>query len=184
LGEKLNVKVMSDWYNITLALIEANHGMHVYVKYGESPSGMVMGIFKDHEWHPWKFKFIPRNYWTKPDHQAKFVKYVVVFTSFFLNENIFRYLGGQLGYKTLGDWYGVALGTFFYFIYFSTNNPFEADFQKEGSGLLSQFSGSPILILMSVYPNHKWERWRFRNFGVSDMSPEDMQPLLAHINIL
>lgn len=66
---------MKDWYNISVAAIKANHGGHVYTKYGESPSGMVMGIFKNHEWHPWKFKQIPKNYWTKPESQAKFVRY-------------------------------------------------------------------------------------------------------------
>eukprot|EP00026_Physarum_polycephalum_P002443 Phypoly_transcript_02449.p1 GENE.Phypoly_transcript_02449~~Phypoly_transcript_02449.p1 ORF type:complete len:911 (+),score=126.14 Phypoly_transcript_02449:48-2780(+) len=149
LGEQLNFKTMNDWYNITDASITAHHGNHLYSKFGESPSGMVMGIFKDHEWHPWKFRVIPRNYWTKPEHQAKFVKY----------------LGARLGYKTLEDWYEVA----------------QADFSKEGSGLLAQFSGSPILILASVLPTHKWERWRFRNYGLSEMAPEDIQHLLMHL---
>ena len=60
-------------------------------------------------------------------------------------------------------------------------NHFTADFYKEGSGLLSQFSGSPVLVLMSTYPHHKWERWRFRNYRVSDMGPDDMRHLLVHI---
>ena len=59
----------------------------------------------------------------------------------------FNWLGKQLGYKEMTDWYNVT----------------KEDIQKHGgAGLLaSNYGDSPSKALKGVYPEHNWMLWNF-----------------------
>lgn len=56
------------------------------------------------------------------------------------------WLGNRIGVTELDEWYKVSKQVF--------NDNY-------GSGLISKFNGSPLALLSYVYPEHKWDRWRF-----------------------
>lgn len=67
--------------------------------YGDgSISKLVMNIFPEHHWLPWKFRVAPRYFWDAPCNRLRFMKYLDLFiitiiiynfNAFFLN---FMYL--------------------------------------------------------------------------------------------
>lgn len=70
-------------------------------------------------------------FWKKVENQKRFIDW----------------LGTQLGYKQLADWYKVSV----------------EDINKYGGKLLlsEQYNGSPSKVLQKVYPEHQWMPWRF-----------------------
>lgn len=60
----------------------------------------------------------------------------------------FKWLSKQLGIKQMADWYKLTA---------------EEMENNGGLGLLGHFGGSPSKALQSVYPEHKWEVWKFCN---------------------
>ena len=63
--------------------------------YNGSPSQALQAVYPEHEWLPWKFSNSPKGFWKKKENQKKF----------------FDWLGKELGYKTLDDWYNITTST-------------------------------------------------------------------------
>jgi hypothetical protein len=57
-----------------------------------------------------------------------------------------NWLGKQLGFRRVEDWYQI------------TQHHFR---QWDGGGLLAQFADSPIAVLKDYRPDYKWLEWRF-----------------------
>jgi hypothetical protein len=53
---------------------------------------MLTAIYPEHEWIPWKFAKVPKNFWDSKENQRKFLQYT--FT--------------ELGLKDMEDWYKVS----------------------------------------------------------------------------
>ena len=79
-----------------------------------------------------EFSNSPRGFWKKKENQKKF----------------FDWLGKELGYKTLDDWYNITISII--------------DKHGGGSMLDTFYNGSPSKALKAVYPEHKWMPWRFK----------------------
>lgn len=175
---------MEDWYNIDYKVLDANHGATLLSKFSDSPSRLVMTVYKDHIWHPWRFKVSHKNCWQNRDNQVNYMKYFHFYLLFFFISLLFfffslfvvfiylivivcRYLGDILGCKNMEDWYNVT--------YVDVN-------KNDGAGLLLRYSGVPQLI-MDIFSNHKWDLWRFKNSPVSDWSQEDRLNFLKNIRI-
>lgn len=47
---------MEDWYGISIKEISDHGGTTLLSMYNKSPASLVMSIFKDYDWQPWKFK--------------------------------------------------------------------------------------------------------------------------------
>src|SRR5688500_5103672 len=63
------------------------------------------------------------------------------------NRRFFDWLGEQLGYKHMDDWYRVTLKDIY---------------KHGGKGILYRcYNGSPSKALQTVYPEHNWTLWRF-----------------------
>src|SRR5688500_6705904 len=79
----------------------------------------------------WKFGRIPSGFWEKQENRKVF----------------FDWLGFQLGYRSVDDWYNVTV----------------EDFQDNKGGRLLQdhYSNSPSRALQVIYPEHDWMLWRF-----------------------
>src|SRR4051812_22852167 len=64
------------------------------------------------------------------------------------HKQFFNWLGLQLGYKEMDDWYNVT----------------QDGIAQHGKGLLIQhYNNSPSQALQAVYPEHDWMMWRFGN---------------------
>jgi len=57
LGQKLNVKHMSDWYKIKSGDFSQHKGSMLLRFYQESPGMVVMNILTEHKWEPWRFLY-------------------------------------------------------------------------------------------------------------------------------
>src|SRR5437870_1163944 len=63
------------------------------------------------------------------------------------HRKLFDRLGIDLGYHSFDDWY---------------NTTVEAICKHGGSGILKHFGNSPSTALQSVYPEHLWRIWKFK----------------------
>lgn len=54
-------------------------------------------------------------------------------------------LGKELGFQQMADWYSIN----------------KANFENRGYSLLLKYRCSPSEVVMSVYPSHPWEEWKF-----------------------
>lgn len=132
LGEKLGYKQLDDWYNVTSEQITSNGGTGLLSNYSNSISAALQATYPEHEWLPWKFVQSSPNLWDDSVNKKKY----------------FDWLGQQLGYKQLEDWYNVT--------------PDHIN-QQGGNGLLNNYNGSIVAALQAVYPRHKWTNEKFAN---------------------
>jgi len=95
---------------------------------------------------PWMFfDVLPHGFWVEKDthrwHNLKGVEW---------DRNYFDWLGKQLGYKEMEDWYTVQQDDIF---------------NLGGRGLLKKYyAGSPSRAIQAVYPHHQWTSSKFNNF--------------------
>jgi hypothetical protein len=61
-------------------------------KYGRSFTEAIKATYPEHPWLDWRWRQVPRHFWSKADNRANFVKWV----------------GVQKGYNTLEDWYAMT----------------------------------------------------------------------------
>eukprot|EP00026_Physarum_polycephalum_P008439 Phypoly_transcript_08525.p1 GENE.Phypoly_transcript_08525~~Phypoly_transcript_08525.p1 ORF type:complete len:450 (+),score=74.07 Phypoly_transcript_08525:120-1469(+) len=130
LSEKLGFVKMDDWYKIKQAHFIDTGGAGLLAKYNYSPTQIINTVFPEHEWVPWKFDFPPRNLWQEDKNRKKYM----------------AWLGDQLGYTSLQDWYKTKQSDFLH---------------NQGKTLLSLYSYSPRVAITSIFPAHAWEMWRF-----------------------
>jgi hypothetical protein len=130
LGNELGFKQMDDWYQITGKIIEENGGVGLLQKYNNSLIEVIESIYPNYKWLPWKFDQMIRGYWNQMENQTEFM----------------NWLGKELGFKTLDDWYKVS----------------HKDIQeKGGEGLLNKYGRSTFNLLSSIYPQHTWSKTIF-----------------------
>lgn len=103
-----------------------------------------MHVFPEHEWKPWKFQTTPQNYWVSAENVKSYMDW----------------LGEELGYKSMDDWYKIT----------------QAGFLKNGGGALlhkyhelfydryidpPRYGYSPSRIITTVFPQREWLLWKF-----------------------
>jgi len=132
LGEKLGYKTIEDWYKITWIQINDNHGGGLLgYYYHNSPSQFVKAMFPDYEWIPWKFDVTANGYWKDNTNHTNFV----------------IWLGKQLGYKTMEDWYKITV---------------QQINDNHGCGLLGNYyHNSPSQFVKAMFPDYEWIPWKF-----------------------
>eukprot|EP00026_Physarum_polycephalum_P005388 Phypoly_transcript_05422.p1 GENE.Phypoly_transcript_05422~~Phypoly_transcript_05422.p1 ORF type:complete len:507 (+),score=23.77 Phypoly_transcript_05422:84-1604(+) len=125
LGHKLGYNKLSDWYNVKLYDFMNNHGEALVVRYRHSPSSVVSHIYPEYDWKGWLFSETSNMFWND-------------------NNNIRDYmswLGLQLGFTTMSDWYQIRCDHFF---------------QNKGRSLLMKFGSSPSKVVTNVFNTHPW----------------------------
>ena len=84
------------------------------------------------EYIGFKGKKLPNGYWQNKKNQKEYMEW----------------LGKELGYTTIEDWYKVSAN----------------DFKRNRGGtILKQYNSSPIKVLSSVYPHYEWFWWKFKS---------------------
>lgn len=132
LGEHLGYKSMDEWYQVSASDFHNHGGRTLIGKYHDSVSKLLQNVYPHHTFLFWKFENVPR-VWHKMPNQILY----------------FDWLGKQLGYKTLDDWYKVTV----------------EDFRSNGGGsmLTSYYASSPSKALQTVYNGHNWDLEKFDN---------------------
>ena len=57
--------------------------------HNSSLAHLLSVVYPDYNWLPWKFSATPKNYWSEPENQRKFIEWA----------------GKQLKIKDMSDWY-------------------------------------------------------------------------------
>ena len=132
--EVLGYTTREDWYKITIKDIVNNYGKCLVCHHmSKGIYGLIKSIYPDYNWLPWKFNKMSNNSWKDPD----------------LQKDYMNWLGKELGYTTMDDWYKIS----------------SKDIKNNyGSGLLSTYyNGSPIKLVIEMYPNYEWDKSNFIN---------------------
>jgi hypothetical protein len=93
-GKVLHVEKLPDWYGITHSQVvqfsQANSMLRFY--YGHSLTKALETCYPDHEWLPWKFKRVKKNFWLSKENRLRY----------------FTWAMKELGVQTLDGWYNVT----------------------------------------------------------------------------
>jgi hypothetical protein len=133
LCKQLGYQEREDWYEVTIKDITEFFGAGLLnSQFRGSPYLFISSVYPEHEWFPWKFTRTTIGYWSDEENHRKYADW----------------LFEDMGYKVPEDWYNISV---------------ENIYEKHGRGLLqSRFRGSPYLFISSVYPEHEWEKSKFR----------------------
>ena len=107
---------------------------------------VLQDAYPQHKWQMWRFPNVPKGYWANKR----------------THEDFFKWLGTQLGYKSMDDWYNITV---------------EDIVKFGGKALLSKYyNGSPSQAVQSVYPQYNWKLWNFKvaPHGYWEKVPEDI----------
>ena len=130
LGEQLGFHTLEDWYALSHQILCDNHGYGIVHEVG-SVVGVVKLLFHDQEILEWRFSNVPRRFWRSPSNRKRY----------------FDWLGKQLGFKRVDDWYGVTADDF------ATHH---------GSGLLClYYENSPSVAVKRTFVDYEWLEWKF-----------------------
>jgi hypothetical protein len=125
---------MSGWYSISNEVVFKHGGKALLSNiYKGSLYSLLVSVYPDHKWIPWRFKHTTRDYWSSIENQKLFV----------------LELGRQFGFddENLEGWYSV------------TNRKL---IDNGAQGILSgYYDGSMIRLLSTVYPDHYWDPSKF-----------------------
>jgi hypothetical protein len=91
LYKELKFNSIEDWYNVTNDTFYKNHGSLILKKFNTSAYNVVINVYKEYEWLPWKFKKSPVNFWKDLNNQRKYLDW------------LFK----KLNFKNKEDWYNV-----------------------------------------------------------------------------
>lgn len=89
-----------------------------------------MSVFPEHNWMEWKFNRVTKGFWTNKNNQRNFMDW----------------LGKQVGFKCMDDWYNITRKDFL---------------EHGGMSLMESYRKSPARILQAIYPEHNWMEWKF-----------------------
>jgi len=129
LGKKLGFHKPEDWYVLQHKDIDQNNGRFLLKIYKSIPQ-LIQANYPNHQWLPWKFSRVYQGFWDNKKNQR----------------NYLDWLGIQLGFTDLNDWYRI----------------FHQDIVDYGGiGILTKYDGSPSKMLQSVYPEHNWNIYKF-----------------------
>lgn len=134
---------MSDWYSVSVQAVRDKGGSTLLRKHNDSLVSVLFYTYPEHHWDLLKFSKLPQHFWTTSKRRRL----------------LFDWLGRELGIVDPADWYAVTSETV----------------EKLGlqhalkMGVLGGKYGSVAEELGAVYPEHPWEKWRFRLPGSSPM---------------
>jgi hypothetical protein len=132
LGKKMGLRDLSGWYKIVKLDLVRYGGRGMMGAYNHHLSDALLKIFPDHAWEPWQFWKAPTGFWDSADNQRTFFDW---------------YMNKKRQFKTLEGWYEV------------TTKELEAN---GGKALMPRFYGSVFMAVSSIYPEHKWDAFRFK----------------------
>ena len=152
LGDQLGYKSMDDRYNVTQEDIYRRGGSSMLSKYfNSSPSQALQILYPKHDWKLWEFKKAPQGLWKQLQSDTS------------QRKRMFEWLEGQLGIKSLDQWYRVSV----------------EQVQK-----LASFGGQLTLALLAEllqanYSQHQWEKEKLLRSGGAPSRASQRTVLIA-----
>ncbi|MCP4659821.1 MAG: hypothetical protein GY856_30835 [bacterium] len=130
LEAKLRIREPEDWYDLTTKTVHYFGSGGLLKYYHESVIAMVQDYVPWYDWKEWLFPRVPSGFWEDAQNRLRYLKW----------------LGGQLGFKTLEDWYRIRIRDFL---------------DNRGGALVTRTKGGMISLIMSHFPKYEWQEWRF-----------------------
>ena len=131
LGIKLRFTTMEDWYKIRANDFKYHVGNGILHKFSHSPSDIVKFAYPEHEWVPWKFLKCQVHTWNDINTRHEYVVW----------------LGKQLKYENMDDWYNIT----------------SECFQKHyGWSFIAIYNGSCFAFLNDNFPEKEWLPWKMK----------------------
>eukprot|EP01122_Echinamoeba_exundans_P014237 TRINITY_DN6400_c0_g1_i1.p1 TRINITY_DN6400_c0_g1~~TRINITY_DN6400_c0_g1_i1.p1 ORF type:complete len:587 (+),score=60.56 TRINITY_DN6400_c0_g1_i1:68-1762(+) len=123
-------------YNFTSQdIIAAGGSSPLRRNFDSSPAKLLKTLFPQHQWLDWKFATLPRGWWADLSNQRLFLDWVA--------QNVFKFDPLQ----SWTAWYDISARQIS---------------SAGGSRLITLHGGSPVQLLRTVYPEHHWKAWRFK----------------------
>jgi hypothetical protein len=144
---------LTKWYDVSLPQLRKHQGS--IVKYGDTEASYLYSLhfclaytwviryyngslitalrtnYPSHRWEPWRMKNVSRNHWGDIKNQREY----------------FDALGKEFGVNKFEDWYNIKVTQLY---------------AKGASKVIKgTYNGALAEALETIYPNHKWESWRF-----------------------
>lgn len=140
------------WYNVSVQTVIEHGGAGLLTMNGGSLYGVLKNLYPTHHWQPWRFVRTPKGIWEDvsvrryvPDSTCFIIKLLLDFVK--LISEYFEEMAKQMNLKSLDDWYSVSL---------------EKALQLGAGTIINNYyNNSLITALQQLYPEHKWEPWKF-----------------------
>lgn len=152
IGSQLKYEKFEDWLQCDLEDLQREGSFSLMTKYQKSPVNSIISVYPQYPWLIWKFKTVPRGFWKEITNRRHF----------------FDWLGVELGIETMADWYRISL----------------TDIVENGGGqmIFGYYSGSPSRALQEVYPEFRWDVFRFK--VLPKLSWKDEKVLFAFVKAI
>ena len=152
LEHKFNSKEIVKLYDITTDDVSqfGGEGLLKYI-YDGSLAKALTSIFPNHEWYSWIFnQRLYKGFWEDKKNQFRFM----------------NWLGKELGFKEMSDWYKLEL---------------RHVYNNGASRLINKFGNSPSKLVQSIFPQHEWRMESFNNIKKSAPTINRSQRDLAQV---
>lgn len=120
--------------------------------YSESPFRIVTSVLPEYEWHIWKFHMTPMGYWLKDENKKNYLKW---FERIKMIENP-------------EDWYSVDID--------------EIKQNFGGTLAVTYFSGSILRIVKFLYPNYKFNIYKFKKRPHTSINFESIENYRKYVD--
>lgn len=146
LAKKYNVSCLDDWYKVP----SRAYPIRLLKIYNNYHSRILATHFPEHKWLEWKFVRTPHNFWASLENRRRYI----------------NWLGSELGYSKLEDWYKI------------TGDDFRNNYGE--SLLVRYYKNSYQRAVVEIFSEFDWQEWRFES--VSDgfwNKPENRRRFMA-----
>eukprot|EP01122_Echinamoeba_exundans_P016050 TRINITY_DN8020_c0_g1_i1.p1 TRINITY_DN8020_c0_g1~~TRINITY_DN8020_c0_g1_i1.p1 ORF type:complete len:456 (-),score=51.34 TRINITY_DN8020_c0_g1_i1:344-1711(-) len=143
IAHNLGIRKPEDWYACTVRQIENAGAGNLLTHYGRSLYTALSQIYPEHEWKPWMFHKLPKEWASKIENQRLYLDWTA----------------HQLGFSNLDGWYSVS------------RDQFTKRFGRGILGQI--YNDSIHKMLLTVYPEHPWVSSRFQRLSAARTSWKD-----------
>jgi hypothetical protein len=148
IGQRLGVASPKDWYSISREQVAEHGGLSLLLRHSNSFYETLSAVYPEHTFEGWRFKTVPRGYWTTPPNRRSFLEEAMTLLRLPSMESWYHVQQSQI--TEIG---GASPEMQHYSL--------SPNIRISGAGLLAHFKGKPSLAIMDSFPEHDWEPWRF-----------------------
>lgn len=133
LGENLGFKKKEDWYSIKWSDFTQNQGTTMIMQCNGSPKQILMQAYPEHQWKGWLFSEVSNQFWNDEANQRECISIKKLRIMLILWD--MQWLGEQLQFSAISDWYQIKCRHFF---------------DNKGKSLLIKYGWSPSKVVKQV----------------------------------
>jgi len=156
LGERIGIRDLDGWYACSNQKLITMGAGGILTLYNNSLSKLLAAVYPNHPWDVSRFSKRPQNYWTSYENQKQF-----------MDE-----LGKKVGIFSESDlekWYEQSI---------------ELLEQNGGRALADLYHKNLPNLLSGVYPQYKWQLWKFRRqLRKVLQNEEELDKLFSHLEL-